>query len=75
MMRKGEERRESHNINEVVRSSISFVDPTSYKQGADIRFGLAPDLPVVKCDRIQLQQVLLNLVQNALVAMNGHTKP
>ncbi len=73
MMRKGEERRESHNINEVVSSSISFVDQRTHIEGPNIRFDLEPNLPVVQCDRIQLQQVLLNLVQNALVAMNGRS--
>ncbi len=73
MMRKGEERREPHNINEVVSSGMSFVDKASQKQGVSIRFDLAPDLPIVNCDRIQLQQVLLNLVQNGLAAMDGCT--
>lgn len=71
MMRKGEERREPHNINQVVRSGISFVDKAYQKQEVSVRFDLAPDLPMVNCDNIQLQQVFLNLVQNSLAAMKN----
>ena len=71
MMRKGEERRELHNLNDVVQSGMSFVDKAYQKQDLDIRFELASSLPNVNCDRIQLQQVLLNLVQNGLAAMES----
>lgn len=73
MMRKGEERREHHNINEVIQSGMSFVDKAYQKQDVSIRFDLASGLPNVNCDRIQLQQVLLNLVQNSLAAMEDCT--
>ncbi|MDE2016416.1 MAG: PAS domain S-box protein [Hyphomicrobiales bacterium] len=36
---------------------------------------LAPDLPEIEADRVQLQQVLVNLVRNALDAMEGGAAP
>jgi two-component system sensor kinase FixL len=37
--------------------------------GVDTRLDLAPDLPPVQVDRVQIQQVLLNLMRNAIEAM------
>ena len=36
-----------------------------------IRTDLAPDLPKIKADRVQLQQVVLNLMMNGMDAMSG----
>jgi len=71
MMRKGEERREVHALDTIVRTALSFVEGAARHQGVEIRLELAPDLPPVRCDHIQLQQVLLNLVQNGLAAMES----
>jgi signal transduction histidine kinase len=69
MMRKGEERREVRAPNSVVRSAIKFIESAARQQEVDIRLELAEDLPPVSCDHIQLQQVVMNLVQNGLAAM------
>ncbi len=71
MMHKGEERREIHSLDTVIRSAISFVESAAQEQGVEIRFDLAPGLPPVLCDHIQLQQVVMNLVQNGLAAMEA----
>jgi signal transduction histidine kinase len=42
--------------------------------GLSVRTGLNDDLPPVLGDRIQLQQVLLNLMMNACEAMSGHAE-
>jgi C4-dicarboxylate-specific signal transduction histidine kinase len=69
MMRKGEERRKIHDLNGVVRSAVKFVEGAAQNQGVEIRLELEADLSSVSCDRIQLQQVVMNLVQNGLAAM------
>ncbi len=71
MMRKGKVHREVCNVNDVIRSGIRFIDPATRLQAIPLRENLAPQLPSIECDPIQLQQVLINLVQNALVAMEG----
>lgn len=69
MMRKGDERREACDINSIVRKGLAFIEPSVREQGVSIRLELAEGLGPVCCDRIQLQQVLLNLIQNSLAAM------
>ena len=70
MMRKGEERRESHTLDAIIRSAVSFVESAAQERAVEIRLELAADLPPVLCDHIQLQQVVMNLVQNGLAAMS-----
>ena len=71
MMRKGEERREAHEVNSIIRSAVKFVAGTAQRQGVELEQDLTEGLPQLKCDQIQLQQVVVNLVQNGLAAMAG----
>ena len=56
----------NHVIEEVVRLSRSDI----WQHGAQVRLDLAPELPLVQCDGIQIAQVVLNLLRNALDAMD-----
>jgi C4-dicarboxylate-specific signal transduction histidine kinase len=58
------------NINDIIRETIGLVHRDATVQGVRITVTLAADLPLVYGDRIQLRQVLLNLVRNALEAMS-----
>jgi len=71
MMLKGVERRDYHDINTIVRSGLSFIESVARNHGVTIRLELAPGLPQIDCDHIQLQQVILNLLQNGLAAMEN----
>ena len=57
------------NLNDVVREVVPLVQRDVASHGASLRLDLAPDLPVVLADRIQLQQVIINLIVNAVQAM------
>jgi signal transduction histidine kinase len=57
------------NINDISRETIGLVHRDATAQGVRITAALSDDLPLVYGDRIQLRQVLLNLVRNALEAM------
>jgi two-component system sensor kinase FixL len=58
------------NINEFVQEAIGLINRDATAQGVRITLELADDLLPVYGDRIQLRQVLLNLVRNALEAMH-----
>ncbi|MBZ5569048.1 MAG: hypothetical protein LAN64_14500 [Acidobacteriia bacterium] len=57
-------------MNEVIRQSLALTSSELARGGVTVRTELAADLLTVTGDRIQLQQVLLNLILNAIDAMN-----
>jgi len=60
------------NLNKIVEEGLYFLESRCARQGIQLIRGLAPDLPDITADATQLQQVLVNLVVNALHAMpNG----
>jgi signal transduction histidine kinase len=61
-------------VNDVIQEILTFIRSDSVLEGLSIETELAPELPTVAGDRVQLQQVLLNLMLNAVDAMNK-TKP
>jgi PAS domain S-box-containing protein len=60
-------------LNEVVREVVALLKPEAAGYRALIRLQLAGSLPPVEGDRVQLQQVILNLAMNALQAMTNVT--
>jgi putative pyrimidine permease RutG len=58
-------------LNDVVRDVIALLREELDAQSVTVRLELAGGLPQVWGDRIQLQQVVLNLVTNAIEAMSG----
>lgn len=60
-------------INEAIRELMGFVRDEAVRRGVQMHVELAPDLPQVYADRVQLQQVTLNLLMNGFDAMAGVT--
>jgi predicted ATPase/serine/threonine protein kinase/signal transduction histidine kinase len=58
-------------INELIQEVLSITQREILKNRVSVQTQLASDLPVAMGDRIQLQQVILNLVLNAIEAMSG----
>jgi signal transduction histidine kinase len=58
-------------INEAIREVIELTGGEAVKTGVSVQTNLAGGLPLVHGDRVQLQQVMLNLIVNALEAMDG----
>jgi two-component system, LuxR family, sensor kinase FixL len=69
LLKKGEVQLESLDPNEVVQEVLNLVGNDLVNRSIAVQTELAPDLPAVRGDRVQLQQILLNLVTNASDAM------
>lgn len=65
----GQLKREPTAIAEVIRKTVSLIQVDAESYGISITLGLADDLPPVQVDPDKLNQVLLNLLLNALQAM------
>jgi two-component system, LuxR family, sensor kinase FixL len=60
-------------LNEVIEETVPLVRSQAISHRVLLRLRLAPHLPEVLADRIQLQQVVINLVVNAIDAMKDVT--
>ena len=69
LVKKGETRFEALDVNELVRSVLKLLNNELLIAGVAVTVTLAPDLPLVNGQRVQLQQVLFNLIINACEAM------
>ena len=65
---------EDVNINDVITQTITFLQNEARYRAIEIHTGLAKDLPFVASDSAQLQQVFLNIIDNAIDAIgkDGH---
>ncbi|MBN2267708.1 MAG: hypothetical protein JW725_05235, partial [Candidatus Babeliaceae bacterium] len=62
------------NLNQVVKDSFHFFETQCAKEGVELVHALSPNLPEIIADPSQLNQVLVNLVVNALQSMSGGGK-
>src|SRR5262245_2534664 len=60
-------------LNEAIQEVVSLVQSEIQKNGVALRMELATDLPQILGNRVQLQQVILNLVMNGIEAMSEVT--
>jgi len=60
-------------VNDVVRETIPLVQRELISHRVLLRMELAPALPMILGDRVQLQQVIINLVMNGIEAMQSVT--
>jgi PAS domain S-box-containing protein len=69
LFKKSTPERELIDVNEVVREMIVLLHSEATQYSISFRTDLAADLPQVMGDRVQLQQVLMNLMLNGIEAM------
>ena len=68
-VRRREARRERLDANEIVRETVGLFEGLAGRRGVRLHVHLADGLPAVLADRVEIEQVLLNLLQNAVDAM------
>lgn len=75
LFKKGTPQRELVDVNEVAREMIVLLGDEASRHSISVRTELADDLPHVRGDRVQLQQVLMNLMVNGVDAMHDVDGP
>jgi PAS domain S-box-containing protein len=71
LIKKAPPRKDRLKIGEAIREVIALTHSEALKEGVSVQTQLAEGLPFIQGDRIRLQQVILNLIMNAIEAMSG----
>ena len=71
LFEKGTPQQELVDVNEVIREMIVLLRSEANRHSISIRIELAEDLPKAMADRVQLQQVFMNIMLNGIDAMKG----
>ncbi len=74
LVKKAPPRKDSVAINDAILEVVALTHGEAVKNGVSVRTQLAEGLPVIEGDRVQLQQVILNLIVNAIEAMSGQNE-
>jgi C4-dicarboxylate-specific signal transduction histidine kinase len=69
LSKKGTSQRELVDVNEIIREMLLLLRGETTQYSISVMTELAADLPRVMADRVQLQQVLMNLMVNGIEAM------
>jgi len=69
LFKKTPPQRESVDVDEILGEMVLLLRGEANRYAISIRTDLAPDLPKITADRVQLQQVLMNLMLNGIEAM------
>jgi C4-dicarboxylate-specific signal transduction histidine kinase len=71
MFKKEAPEKVSTDINQVILTALSIVRVELQKRGVEVRTQLDEHLPAIEGDKVQLQQVVLNLILNGIEAMQS----
>lgn len=73
MFKKEEPEKDWMDVNQLVDDVLVLIQSRIQKEAISVRTELGPDIPAVLAGRIQLQEVLMNLIANAIEAMSAVT--
>jgi signal transduction histidine kinase len=71
LIKKVPPRKEVVDLNDAILEVTALTRSEAVKTGVTVDTQLAGELPRIQCDRVQLQQVMLNLIINAIQSMSG----
>ena len=69
---RGEVAKRPESVAKVIEEASALALVGAKERGIKVLIRIDPDLPTAEVDRVQIQQVLLNLIRNAVEAMEGH---
>ncbi|MGH7126033.1 MAG: sensor histidine kinase, partial [Stellaceae bacterium] len=69
LISKGATERQPESLHDVIRDAGTLVTISTGRHDYEVRYELEPGMPAALIDRIQIQQVLANLMRNAIEAM------
>jgi signal transduction histidine kinase len=71
LIKKAPPRKEVVDLNAAILEVTALTRSEAVETGVTVGTQLAGELPRIQCDRVQLQQVMLNLIVNAIQSMSG----
>jgi C4-dicarboxylate-specific signal transduction histidine kinase len=71
LLRRGSTEKSLVDLNATIEDVLTFIQSDIRKNQITVRMSLDPDLPTFPADRVQMQQVLVNLFMNAVEAMGS----
>jgi C4-dicarboxylate-specific signal transduction histidine kinase len=71
LVKKAPPRKEVVDLNAAIMEVTALTHSEALKTGVTVGTQLAAELPRIQCDRVQLLQVMLNLILNAIQSMSG----
>ena len=73
-LRKGELQKQLIDLNELVHNSLRLTEQELREERVQVELALDRHLPIIKVDKIQIEQVIVNLISNAIDAMEQEPK-
>ena len=70
-VRKGETHQRNENIGKIIEEAAALALIGAKDRGVKVQLQLAPQLPDVRIDKVQIHQVVVNLIRNAIEAMEA----
>src|SRR6266849_2225188 len=74
LIKKAPQRMDAVDINEAILGVVTLTHGEAAKNDVSVETRLADGLPLIQADRVQLQQVILNLIMNSVQAMSGRAE-
>ena len=73
LVRRGRPQIRSESVHEIFRETLGLISPTLQREGVDVTVSIERDTRRVLVDKLQIEQVLINLISNAAEAMSTNS--
>ena len=73
LVKRGRPQIRSESVHEVFRETLGLISPTLQREGVDVTVSIERGIRRIMIDKLQIEQVLINLISNAVEAMAVNT--